>query len=95
LNLFFKLEFIRKFILVDPVTISIDLTVHYFNLEFDVTFLSQYVSFISIGIIVVTSIRGLLITLTKVRENEIIRIKYITFFFISFFILYQVVVQQM
>ncbi|CAF1252130.1 unnamed protein product [Adineta steineri] len=50
---------------VDPVTKSIELTVHYFNFEFDVHFWSQYVSFILIGIMVVTSIRGLLITLTK------------------------------
>ncbi|UJR37594.1 hypothetical protein I4U23_030292 [Adineta vaga] len=50
---------------VDPVTRGIELTVHYFNLQFDVKFWSQYVSFILIGIIVVTSIRGLLITLTK------------------------------
>jgi len=47
------------------VTRGIQLTVHYFNLQFDVQFWSQYVSFILIGIIVVTSIRGLLITLTK------------------------------
>lgn len=50
---------------VDPVTKSIELTVHYFNLEFDVQFWSQYFSFMLVGIIVVTSIRGLLITLTK------------------------------
>jgi len=50
---------------VDPVTKGIELTVHYFNMEFDVQFCSQYVSFFLIGIIVVTSIRGLLITLTK------------------------------
>ncbi len=48
------------------MTNGIELTVHYFNLQFDVQFWSQYVSFILIGIIVVTSIRGLLITLTKV-----------------------------
>jgi hypothetical protein len=53
-------------IVVDPVTIGIEITVHYFNLQFDLQFWSQYVSFILIGIIVVTSIRGLLITLTKV-----------------------------
>lgn len=57
------------FIQVDPVTKGIELTVHYFNLEFDVQFWSQYVSFILIGIIVVTSIRGLLITLTKVTRR--------------------------
>jgi len=53
--------------LVDPVTRGIELTVHFFNLQFDAQFWSQYVSFILIGIIVVTSIRGLLITLTKVK----------------------------
>ena len=57
---------ILSLILVDPVTRGIELTVHFFNLQFDVQFWSQYVSFILIGIIVVTSIRGLLITLTKV-----------------------------
>jgi len=56
----------KLFFQVDPVTNGIELTVHYFNLQFDAEFWSQYVSFILIGIIVVTSIRGLLITLTKV-----------------------------
>ena len=51
---------------VNNLTKGIELTVHYFNFEFDVQFCSQYVSFILVGIIVVTSIRGLLITLTKV-----------------------------
>ena len=55
---------------VDPVTRGIELTVHFFNLQFDVKFWSQYVSFILIGIIVITSIRGLLITLTKVRPES-------------------------
>lgn len=50
---------------VDPVTNMIEITVHYFNREFDAQFWSQYVSFVLIGIIVITSIRGLLITLTK------------------------------
>ena len=62
-----KVPNIFAFLLVDPVTKGIELTVHYFNMEFDVQFCSQYVSFFLIGIIVVTSIRGLLITLTKVR----------------------------
>lgn len=63
----FRNVFTLVFFLVDPVTKGIELTVHYFNMEFDVQFCSQYVSFFLIGIIVVTSIRGLLITLTKVR----------------------------
>lgn len=48
------------------MTKGIELTIHYFNYEFDVQFWSQYVSFMSVGIIAVTSIRGLLLTLTKV-----------------------------
>lgn len=71
-------------LLVDPVTRGIQLTVHYFNLQFDVQFWSQYVSFMLIGIIVVTSIRGLLITLTKVFTTKIpFRNNSIEFFFIS------------
>lgn len=42
-----------------------DLTV--FFLLIQVKFWSQHISFILVGIIIVTSIRGLLITLTKVR----------------------------
>lgn len=49
----------------DPVTRGIEITVKYFGIEFDVKFWSQYVSFLLVGIIIVTSIRGLLITLTK------------------------------
>ncbi len=75
------------------MTRGIELTVHYFNLQFDVQFWSQYVSFILIGIIVVTSIRGLLITLTKVKENKIIIKKKICFS--SFSILYRVIGHQM
>jgi len=67
LKFFFDVNKKKKlFFQVDPVTNGIELTVHYFNLQFDAEFWSQYVSFILIGIIVVTSIRGLLITLTKV-----------------------------
>uniref|UniRef100_A0A915JFV4 Golgi pH regulator n=1 Tax=Romanomermis culicivorax TaxID=13658 RepID=A0A915JFV4_ROMCU len=50
---------------VDPVTRSIDIAVHYMGFDFDITFWSQHISFALVGIIVVTSIRGLLITLTK------------------------------
>jgi hypothetical protein len=52
---------------VDPVTKSIEIIVTYFHINFDVQFWSQNISFFVVGIIVVTSIRGLLITLTKVR----------------------------
>lgn len=51
---------------VDPVTRGIQIAVNWIGLEIDVKFWSQHVSFILVGIIVITSIRGLLITLTKV-----------------------------
>lgn len=50
---------------VDPVTRGIEIAVNYMGISFDVKFWSQHISFILIGIIAVTSIRGLLITLTK------------------------------
>ncbi|XP_078493815.1 Golgi pH regulator [Ciona intestinalis] len=49
----------------DPVTKGIEILVHYLGFQFDVVFWSQHVSFILIGVMIVTSIRGLLITLTK------------------------------
>uniref|UniRef100_A0A8C4PXY8 G protein-coupled receptor 89A n=1 Tax=Eptatretus burgeri TaxID=7764 RepID=A0A8C4PXY8_EPTBU len=49
----------------DPVTRGLEITAGYFGLSLDVKFWSQHVSFILVGIIVITSIRGLLITLTK------------------------------
>ncbi|XP_022900657.1 Golgi pH regulator [Onthophagus taurus] len=49
----------------DPVTRGIEIAVNWMGLSIDVNFWSQYVSFILIGCIVVTSIRGLLLTLTK------------------------------
>ncbi|KAL7062305.1 hypothetical protein AAHC03_01326 [Spirometra sp. Aus1] len=51
--------------LQDPITRGIDIAVHYFGFEFNVKFWSQQISFWLVGVIVVTSIRGLLITLTK------------------------------
>lgn len=50
---------------VDPVTRGIEITVKYIGLELDVKFWSQQFSFLLIGILIVTSIRGLLITMTK------------------------------
>ena len=49
----------------DPVTRGIEITVNYLGWKFDVLFWSQHISFFLIGILIVTSIRGLLITLTK------------------------------
>ncbi|KAH8024380.1 hypothetical protein HPB51_022864 [Rhipicephalus microplus] len=50
---------------VDPVTRGMQIAVHYMGFDVDVKFWSQHISFILVGIIVITSIRGLLITLTK------------------------------
>lgn len=50
---------------VDPVTRGLQIAVNFAGLEIDVKFWSQHVSFFLVGIIALTSIRGLLITLTK------------------------------
>lgn len=55
---------------VDPVTRGIQIAINYIGLTIDVKFWSQYVSFMLVGIIATTSIRGLLITLTKVSFSS-------------------------
>lgn len=50
---------------IDPVTRWIDIAVKYFGFEFDIKFWSQQISFFLVGVIIVTSIRGFLITLTR------------------------------
>ncbi|XP_063439113.1 Golgi pH regulator-like isoform X2 [Mytilus trossulus] len=50
---------------VDPITRGIDIVVNYFGFDFDIKFWSQQISFILIGIIIITSIRGFLLTLTR------------------------------
>ncbi|XP_065189311.1 Golgi pH regulator-like [Sycon ciliatum] len=49
----------------DPVTRGIEIAVGWLGFSIDTKFWSQHISFILVGIIVVTSIRGLLMTLTK------------------------------
>uniref|UniRef100_A0A0N5AHE1 Golgi pH regulator n=1 Tax=Syphacia muris TaxID=451379 RepID=A0A0N5AHE1_9BILA len=49
----------------DPVTKGIRIAVEYMEFQLDVQFWSQHISFFLVGVIVVTSIRGLLIQLTK------------------------------
>ncbi|XP_063223274.1 Golgi pH regulator isoform X2 [Bacillus rossius redtenbacheri] len=49
----------------DPVTRGMEIAVHWLGLPLDVTFWSQHISFFLVGCIVITSIRGLLLTLTK------------------------------
>uniref|UniRef100_A0A158P722 Golgi pH regulator n=1 Tax=Angiostrongylus cantonensis TaxID=6313 RepID=A0A158P722_ANGCA len=50
---------------VDPVTKAIEIGVNWIGIDLDVRFWSQHISFLLVGVIAVTSIRGLLITLTK------------------------------
>ncbi|TKR72018.1 hypothetical protein L596_019541 [Steinernema carpocapsae] len=50
---------------VDPVTRGIEILVDYLGFDIDVAFWGQYISFSLVGVIALTSIRGLLITLTK------------------------------
>lgn len=50
----------------DVVTRGIQIASEYLGFQFDLQFWSQYISFFLVGCIVVTSIRGLLIQLTKV-----------------------------
>ncbi|KAK6616890.1 Golgi pH regulator [Polyplax serrata] len=52
----------------DPVTRGMEIAVHWMGFEIDVTFWSQHVSFFLVGCMVLTSIRGLLLTLTKVID---------------------------
>ncbi|CAG2059234.1 unnamed protein product [Timema podura] len=49
----------------DPVTRGMEIAVHWVGIDMDVTFWSQHISFFLVGCIVLTSIRGLLLTLTK------------------------------
>ncbi|KAI6192285.1 hypothetical protein M3Y97_00320600 [Aphelenchoides bicaudatus] len=50
---------------VDPVTKGIEILVQHLGYQIDIRFWSQQISFLLIGIIAVTSIRGLLITIAK------------------------------
>lgn len=55
----------------DVVTRGIEIAVNWLGVQFDIAFWSQHISFLLVGCIVVTSIRGLLITLTKVSSPVI------------------------
>nr|ACO11331.1 GPR89A [Caligus rogercresseyi] len=50
---------------VDPITKGMEIAVIWFGLEIDVVFWSQHISFTLVGAIVVTSTRGLLLTMSK------------------------------
>lgn len=49
----------------DPVTKGLEIAVHWCGFNIDLAFWNQHISFLLVGCIVVTSIRGLLLTLTK------------------------------
>lgn len=51
---------------VDPVTRGLEILVEYVDLDVDVPFWSQHVSFIMVGVIVVTNMRSFLLQLMKV-----------------------------
>lgn len=59
---------------IDPVTRGMSILVHCLGIDLDVSFWSPHVSFMLVGCIVVTSIRGLLLTLTKVGIVAVIEI---------------------
>ncbi len=50
---------------VDPITKGMEIAVHWFGFDIDVTFWSQHISFGLVGAIVVTSTRGLLLTMSR------------------------------
>ncbi|XP_076070026.1 Golgi pH regulator [Oratosquilla oratoria] len=49
----------------DPVTKGMEIAVHWMGLDIDVQFWSQHISFFLVGCIILTSIRGFILTLTK------------------------------
>eukprot|EP01119_Soliformovum_irregulare_P024582 TRINITY_DN8851_c0_g1_i2.p1 TRINITY_DN8851_c0_g1~~TRINITY_DN8851_c0_g1_i2.p1 ORF type:complete len:229 (-),score=72.79 TRINITY_DN8851_c0_g1_i2:71-757(-) len=55
----------RRQVQIDPVSRGIELVLKYLNVSFDVPFWSQHISFILVGIIICTSIRGFLNYLMK------------------------------
>lgn len=63
----------------DPVTRGLEIAVHWCGLEMDIAFWSQHVSFFLVGCIVVTSIRGLLLTLTKVLLDTILNHNFVPY----------------
>jgi len=53
---------------IDPVTRSLQLLLHHLKVDFDVAFWMQHISFALVGVIIMTSVRGFLLTLQKVND---------------------------
>ena len=53
----------------DPISRTLQIIVVYLKINVDVSFWNQFISFLMVGIIVVTSIRGLLLTFSKLFTN--------------------------
>lgn len=53
----------------DPISRTLEILVVYLKISVDLNFWNQFISFMMVGIIVVTSIRGLLLTLSKLFSN--------------------------
>lgn len=51
---------------MDPVTRGLDIALRYFHFQVDVTFWSQHISFILVGLMTASSIRGFLNQILKV-----------------------------
>lgn len=74
----------------DPVTRGLEIAVHWCGFNIDLAFWNQHISFLLVGCIVVTSIRGLLLTLTKVSIiiHSMSKMQYERIIFCSFSIGY-------
>lgn len=72
----------------DPVTKGMEIVVHWLGMNIDVAFWSQHISFFLVGCIVITSIRGLLLTLTKVLLYYLLILRkiFITYIFKHIFL---------
>lgn len=58
----------------DPVTKGMEIAVHWLGFDIDVQFWSQHISFFLVGCIIFTSIRGFILTLTRVSVSSSLHI---------------------
>jgi len=54
---------------MDPVTRGLDLALRYLHIQVDIPFWSQYISFLLVGVMIASSIRGFLNQLMKIFRN--------------------------